>query len=518
MRRTWTTALMLTAATFVSCHSFNYDPLAQHQRSLGLHHHAHSSSSTRQKHSIQTEQSNEELAEEFKRGLELFDELLNRDVVALKDLLSDQDAPDAHGNFDKRALGTAFDYSTTKVRGVSLGGWLLLEPFITPGMFQAAHKQDSRVVDQYTLCKYTRDRSTLQKALVNHYKTFITEKDLQAIKKAGLNHVRIPVPFWAVNTYDTPYISTGVLYYLTWAVRWAGRNGIRVLIDLHGAPGAQNPWDNSGQQRQMGEKLAWTSSTNLARTKQVLQALVSKFTQAEFRNVVTAIQPVNEPYGEYEDVLNVLPQFYRDAYDIVRYPASGSTSNLMFSISDGFKGSGYWRGFMVDKPNVFTDQHIYSVFDNYLITLNTDQRVKYYCGFSDMMKQNAAGGHRPLIGEWTSAPTDCSQKIPGVSYSANDKSKGIGWGSRYDGTFPGSYRIGSCSSKTGDASKFSSGYKQILRRMYEVQTSVYEQGAGWIYWTWKTESGQSEDWSYSKGLQYGWIPSNPTEKKYGNQC
>lgn len=42
----------------------------------------------------------------------------------------------------------AFDYGTTKIRGVSLGGWLLLEPFLTPSIFLATN--DQNVVDEYT--------------------------------------------------------------------------------------------------------------------------------------------------------------------------------------------------------------------------------------------------------------------------------------------------------------------------------------------------------------------------------
>ena len=31
-------------------------------------------------------------------------------------------------------------------------------------------------------------------------------------------------------------------------------------------------------------------------------------------------------------------------------------------------------------------------------------------------------------------------------------------------------------------------------------------GSGWIQWSWKTQAGLAEEWSYQKGLQHGWIP------------
>lgn len=112
---------------------------------------------------------------------------------------------------------------------------------------------------------------------------------------------------------------------------------------------------------------------------------------------------------------------------------------------------------MADKnrwSNVNLDQHIYSVFDNYLITLTPNQRIRHYCSFIPTLSQASAGGQLAIVGEWTPATTDCSQKIPGVTYSRYDKQKGIGWGSRYDGTFPGGpARIGSCAARTGSGEK-----------------------------------------------------------------
>jgi glucan 1,3-beta-glucosidase len=45
---------------------------------------------------------------------------------------------------------------------------------------------------------------------------------------------------------------------------------------------------------------------------------------------------------------------------------------------------------------------------------------------------------------------------------------------------------------------------------------TFEKAGGWIQWTWKTES--ADDWSYSAGLQYGWIPQNPSDREYPNIC
>lgn len=71
---------------------------------------------------------------------------------------------------------------------------------------------------------------------------------------------------------------------------------------------------------------------------------------------------------------------------------------------------------------------------------------------------------------------------------------GRGVGARYDGSFSGAPYVGSCGPKTGSATGFSADYKAFMRKNFEAQTSAYEQGSGWIFWTWKAEN--ADDWSY----------------------
>lgn len=55
-----------------------------------------------------------------------------------------------------------------------------------------------------------------------------------------LNHVRIPIGHWAYDVAPgEPYIS-GQLTYLRQAIAWAAIYNLKVIIDLHGAPGSQN--------------------------------------------------------------------------------------------------------------------------------------------------------------------------------------------------------------------------------------------------------------------------------------
>jgi glucan 1,3-beta-glucosidase len=66
------------------------------------------------------------------------------------------------------------------------------------------------------------------------------------IVAAGLNHVRIPIGYWAYDISAGEPYHQGQVQYLDNAIGWARNHGLKVLIDLHGAPGSQNGYDNSG--------------------------------------------------------------------------------------------------------------------------------------------------------------------------------------------------------------------------------------------------------------------------------
>jgi glucan 1,3-beta-glucosidase len=66
-----------------------------------------------------------------------------------------------------------------------------------------------------------------------------------------------------------------------------------------------------------------------------------------------------------------------------------------------------------------------------------------------------------IVGEWTPAMMDCAKYL-----------NGRGIGARYDGTFPGSPRVGSCTGLTGSGASFSPNYKTFLRQSWEAQVGL----------------------------------------------
>ncbi|KAH9973186.1 glycoside hydrolase family 5 protein [Lactifluus volemus] len=373
------------------------------------------------------------------------------------------------------------------VRGVNLGGWLVLEPWITPSLFD--NTNDSRIVDEWTFGQY-QDYAVARETLVNHWNTWITETTLRKSQVLGarLNHVRIPIGYWAFDVGGgEPYVQ-GQLPYLYSAISWAVKYNLNVIIDLHGAPGSQNGFDNSGQRMPFPH---WHSNqTNVDRTNKVIKQI-----SLQFGSIVPIIAPLNEPAGFYgQDVLDVTRQYWKDSYDSIRPKGLGTSIVL---IHDAFQPLSYWNDFMPREKYVGAamDTHIYQMFSNDAACNNSGR-------LSDFNQNQLM----TIVGEWTPAMTDCTKYL-----------NGRGVGARYDGSIKqGATPYGSCVGKTGNGSSFSGEYKTFLRKSWEAQVITYEKASGWLQWTWKTEQG--DDWSYSAGLKYGWIPRDPTKLLYPNIC
>ncbi|KAJ5746460.1 hypothetical protein N7520_011642 [Penicillium odoratum] len=395
----------------------------------------------------------------------------------------------------QKQVSPLFGYGTdTKVRGVNLGGWLVLEPWITPSIFDDA---GDAAVDEWSLCTVL-GTDQCRTVLAKHWSSFITEDDFKQIASTGMNHVRIPVGYWALEHLDgDPYVD-GQLEYLDRGVTWARAAGLKVMVDLHGAPGSQNGFDNSGKRGSIG----WQqNANNVVNTKSALRALTTRY--ANDTDVVTAIEALNEPSipgGVNEDGLK---QYYYDAWGIAREVSQETTVVL----HDGFQPTESWNGFMSESTGVWyvmMDTHHYEVFDTSLLAMDVKAHASNVCGF---VEQHVKTSDKwTIVGEWTGAMTDCAKYLNG---------KGVG--ARYDGTYQGSTNISSCAGKsTGTVAALPQSDRNNIRQFIEAQLDAFEKGAGWLYWTWTTEG--APEWDMKQQLAEGVFPNPVTSRQFPSQC
>ena len=85
-----------------------------------------------------------------------------------------------------------------RLRGVNLGGWLLLEKWITPSLFA-----DLAATDETTWCAELGHEEATRR-LHHHWQTFITRDDFAWLARTGINAVRLPVGHWLFGP-DYPY-------------------------------------------------------------------------------------------------------------------------------------------------------------------------------------------------------------------------------------------------------------------------------------------------------------------------
>jgi glucan 1,3-beta-glucosidase len=416
-------------------------------------------------------------------------------------------------------LNEKFEYGKMPIRGVNVGGWLNLEPFITPSFFSGYATRDG-VVDEWTLTKKMGPITAKQK-LEEHYSSWIHESTFSEIQAAGFDHVRIPFGYWAVTTYDSdPYVAKVAWRYMLRGMEYARKYGLRINLDLHGAPGSQNGWNHSGRQ---GE-IAWLNGTdgtlNGDRTIAIHKQLATFFSQPRYKNLVTMYGLVNEPRMVELDSTTVIT-WTSTAFSTVR--AAGFEGIVVFG--DGFMGLDKWQGQLQNLDDLLLDVHQYVIFNVDQIVLNHRDKLEFACGgWTAQAKRsmNKATGFGPtLCGEWSQADTDCAKYL-----------NNVGVGSRWEGTLNMAYTPGgssdgnildptcptgnnprcSCEGANADPKDYSDGYKKWLLMFAEAQMHSFEQGWGWFYWTWKTE--EAAQWSYRDALEAGTMPEKAYERGF----
>lgn len=402
-------------------------------------------------------------------------------------------------------------YGTTPARGVNLGGWLSLEPFITPSLFNYDSKLG--IIDEWTLCTHLGPSGALS-TLEKHYSTFVTEQTFIDIANAGLDHVRIPFSYWAVTTYDgDPYVAHTSWRYLLRGIEWARKHGLRINLDVHGLPGSQNGWNHSGRQGAINWLDGTDGALNAQRSLDIHNQLSTFFAQDRYKNIIAFYGLANEPKMTALSPSKVM-DWTASAYQNVRQ--NGITANIVFG--DGFMGLTNWKGQLQNYPGLVLDVHQYVIFNVAQIVFSHHDKIDYACqGWTKQTEESmstATGFGPTMVAEWSQADTDCAKNL-----------NNVGVGNRWTGTYNSGQSLTQvlspiCPAKTGcdcspanaDPSSYSSSYKQFLQMFAEAQMSSFEKGWGWFYWTWKTEN--APQWSYQAGLAAGILPAKAYAPKF----
>ncbi|KAL0366431.1 UNVERIFIED_CONTAM: putative glucan 1,3-beta-glucosidase A [Sesamum radiatum] len=229
-----------------------------------------------------------------------------------------------------------------------------------------------------------------------HWSTYIVEDDFKFIKRNGLNAVRIPVGWWIASdpSPPKPYVP-GSLQALDNAFSWAEKYGIKVIVDLHAAPGSQNGAEHSSSR---DGSLEWVQTDdNIRQTVGVIDFLTNRYANS---SSFYAMELLNEPSSTGVSVDN-LTKYYQAGYDVVRKYSQTVyvvMSNRLGSSAEPTELFGFANGLV----GSVIDMHYYPYYNLSLDNLTVDQYIEYINNEqAEKVKQLTTSNGPPIfIGEW----------------------------------------------------------------------------------------------------------------------
>lgn len=406
---------------------------------------------------------------------------------------------DARPNSWTPPLNTSWTWGVDRVYGVNLGGLFVMEPFITPSYYE---KYAPDAVDEWTLsiAMANDTASGGLGQLETHYDTFVTEEDIAEMAGAGLNWIRVPIPFWAIETWEgEPFLAKTSWTYFLRLLEWARKYGLRVCLDLHTVPGSQNGYNHSGRLSPVNFLSGNMGMANAERTLYYIRVLTEFISQPAYRDLIPVFGIVNEA------LLGVigrdqLTSFYLEAHTMIRgITGYGEGNGPYIAIHDGFQSLASWAGFLQGSDRIILDTHPYFSFG----AIDT----------SPIAVTNAAGnpgGKWPLqacsswgpsinasqsafgvtfAGEWAASPNDCGQFLRGAGVNSTNPEC-----PEYD-----------------DYQNYNESMKAGLLNFVQATMDAQQD---WFFWTWKIGPNTAGEigaplWSYQLGLREGWIPADP---------
>ncbi len=358
-----------------------------------------------------------------------------------------------------------------KIRGVNLGGWLVLEKWITPSLFAGL-----QAVDETSYCVELGERA--EQTLKNHWQTYITREDFSWLASIGINAVRIPVGHWLFGpdypyhrTYGTsphPFVQGGIDI-LDRAFEWAEEFGLLIVVDLHAAPGCQNGFDNGG----IKDVCEWhTKEDYINHSLDVLENLAKRYHTS---SALHGIEVLNEPRWDVDTQL--LKKYNTDGYRRIRQYCQPEDVAVVFH--DGFRSHKEYIGFLSEPEfsNVVFDIHRYQCFDRADIDLDIYGHVQkaaiHWKNESDDINSDLSLG--TYVGEWS-----LGLDLHAVSLWASG---------------PFNHAL-----QNMDGFQMSVAYRAYA----SAQLATFERYLGWFFWCYKTETTPA--WCFRECVTRGWLP------------
>ena len=351
-------------------------------------------------------------------------------------------------------------------------------------------------IDEYTLGQAFNSSGVSPdvglKYMERHWDTFVTYQDLVNLKDAGVTHLRVPLSYWIRGdiTADEPWIGAnpgatgdaGEWKYFVRFAKWCKEiGGLHIWADLHGAPGSENGFDNSGQYLGRSTCKGWTGNpSNVERTVDILTDIVDAIANDGIADVVAGVGLLNEPFINCNE--NLLKSYYNQGFDIVRKTLGADTAVFIGDMFQAWRfNDGKWWTDPVTHHNTYLDSHPYHVFFEKGRAFTPRQHIAYVCRHNYFEVKSCC---------FDDAPNN-TQPSSGISRIMGE------WSAAYDilPTAMAPYIMKTIAS-TGEAPylnrTLSKPRKQFMNHFVKAQMVSYEAkddgvSSGWLFWNFKME-------------------------------
>ena len=375
-------------------------------------------------------------------------------------------------------------FNMDKIIGTNLGNWLVLEKWMQPFIFKGTRAEDETWLNRNV------PQEKLWPMMKEHRDTYVTEEDFQNIASHGLNTVRIPVPYFIFGDRE-PY--SGCIEYLDKAFDWAGKYGLKVLVDLHTAPGGQNSYDNGG----IEGVCKWSQQPDEVEfVLTVLERLAMRYRD---REELFGIEVLNEPIsfsvymtapsrkkaadkeeakGSRHVSSRFLKKFYVQAYGRLRKILP---EEKVIVFHDGFR-LGMWKDFFVKHhmKNVMIDTHIYIQAMEDVTHIHSFWAYRAFIAYQQHLLKKAQKYTPVFVGEWC------------VCNELADKKKG--------------HEV--------IRDEYEDYRKKWYRKAAVLQLNAWKDTAGFFYWNYQLDRDKEvpmyatrlDSWDLCRCWKKGWMP------------
>ena len=189
------------------------------------------------------------------------------------------------------------------LKGVNFGSWLNPEGYILGGRNISFHHFRKNFVRSYT----SEELKFLNQSFINNY---ITDFDFAKVASWGVNVIRVPFHYLLIEKVPFVYDDAGIDI-LKGVLDAAERNGLKVILDLHAACGAQNAdWHSDS----IGKAYLWEIEDCRERTYAMWEYIAKTF---KGHKALAGYDILNEPVLS-EVPLKKLMDFYTNCIKMIR--------------------------------------------------------------------------------------------------------------------------------------------------------------------------------------------------------